>query len=111
MGTTEPWRTALGSTQGACADHPPAGLGEPIIRGPFSVSAPFRHDLDPAHIDPSSAPQAFALLGQALINTPLNNACHGHIFDGRVWADPLLAARCRGTRENLFFAGFPFICL
>src|SRR5271157_5099441 len=66
MGTTGPWRTAFGSTQGACADHPPAGLGEPIIRGLFSVSAPFRDDVNSAHIDPSPTPQGFALLGQAL---------------------------------------------
>src|SRR5271157_5811610 len=68
MGTTGPWRTAFGSTQGACADHPPAGLGEPIIRGLFSVSAPFRDDVNSAHIDPSPTPQGFALLGQALFS-------------------------------------------
>ena len=49
MGTTGPWRASFGSTK-VPADHPPAGLGEPIIRDLFRVSVPFRDDVNPAHI-------------------------------------------------------------
>src|SRR5271157_2519824 len=92
MGTTGPWRTAFGSTQGACADHPPAGLGEPIIRGLFSVSAPFRDDVNSAHIDPSPTPQGFALLGQALFR------CHGPLGGAEGMNGLPTTALCRASR-------------
>src|SRR5271165_6075250 len=66
MGTTGPGRTAFGSTQGARADHPPAGLGKAIITGLFGVARPIPAGLNQARIDPSPGSQGFALLGQAL---------------------------------------------
>src|SRR5271166_1625837 len=74
MGTTGPGRTAFGSTQGARADHPPAGLGKAIITGLFGVARPIPAGLNQARIDPSPGSQGFALLGQALTNYTLASA-------------------------------------
>src|SRR5271157_2443579 len=107
MGTTGPWRTAFGSTQGACADHPPAGLGEPIIRGLFSVSAPFRDDVNSAHIDPSPTPQGFALLGQALHNTLPSIFSDGLGLPEQAWAGSWPCARARSRSAPCTCAGIP----